>query len=214
VVWIESHEELARHPKVLKAARMLQTSVPAVIGHLHCLWWWAMSYAPDGDLTRYDDGDLAAAMLWEGEPRELVAALTEVRLLDDERVIHDWPEYAGRIIEKRRADADRLRAYRQANKDETRTSDNRTSDVQRTNAVTVPNRTVPNRTGPETPPPYPPQGGEKLRTPDETRTSGVRGAKRGRPPRTYVLPEGFVVAWNHPDAIADRAAHGAPEPQA
>jgi len=45
MAWIESNQELARHPKAKKAARMLGISVPAVVGHLHFLWWWCLEYA-------------------------------------------------------------------------------------------------------------------------------------------------------------------------
>ena len=38
-----------------KLARRLGVSLPAAIGHLHLLWWWAMDYAQDGDLTRWQD---------------------------------------------------------------------------------------------------------------------------------------------------------------
>lgn len=39
MAWIESNQQLARHPKVKKAARTLEISVPTVVGHLHFLWW-------------------------------------------------------------------------------------------------------------------------------------------------------------------------------
>src|SRR5687767_5633894 len=53
MAWIESHQEIARHPKTRKLARLLGGSVPTAIGHLHLLWWWAVDYAEDGWLGKY-----------------------------------------------------------------------------------------------------------------------------------------------------------------
>lgn len=147
VAWVESHQELARHPKTRRLARHLDVSLPAVIGHLHLLWWWALDYADDGDLTRYEDGDIADAMLWKGDASTLVAELTSAGFLNADRTIHDWQDYAGRLVQRRRADADRLRNWRERNKDATQTGAMGNADETYTKRVT-PHVTVPNRTGP------------------------------------------------------------------
>ena len=82
MAWIESHQTLRDHPKALKLARLLEVSRPAVIGHLQCLWWWATDYAPDGDLSRHDELDIAIGADWEGNPSEFVDALARVGFLD------------------------------------------------------------------------------------------------------------------------------------
>jgi len=41
-VYIQSHEEIATHPKTRRLARALGISLPTVIGHLHLLWWWCL----------------------------------------------------------------------------------------------------------------------------------------------------------------------------
>ncbi|WP_067931222.1 hypothetical protein [Alicyclobacillus kakegawensis] len=64
MAWIESHQELARHPKTKKLARELNDTVRGAIGLLHLLWWWAMDYAEDGDLSRFDYEDIADAVMW------------------------------------------------------------------------------------------------------------------------------------------------------
>lgn len=75
-----------------------------------------MDYAQDGDLHGYDDADIAEAALWEGKPSEFAETLRFVGFLDeDERghvVIHQWSDYAGKLIAKRKADALRKRATR------------------------------------------------------------------------------------------------------
>jgi len=75
MTWLPSHTELRDHPKMLKAARALGISRAQMIGHLHLLWGWAMHYAPDGDLTRFDPDDLAAAADWPDDPGVFVDAL-------------------------------------------------------------------------------------------------------------------------------------------
>ena len=92
--WIESHQELAQHPKTRRLARMLGVSVPTVIGHLHMLWWWALDYADDGNLDRYSIEDLADAVLWEGEASTLIDAMVLCQFVDrggdGSMMVHNW----------------------------------------------------------------------------------------------------------------------------
>jgi hypothetical protein len=62
--WIESYQEIGSHPKVTKAARKFNISLPAIIGHPHFLWWWAYDHASDGNLTDVDSQDVANADGW------------------------------------------------------------------------------------------------------------------------------------------------------
>lgn len=151
MAWIESHQEIGRHPKTKRLARYLGVSIPAAIGYLHLLWWWALDYAQDGDLSKYDLTDIADATFWEDAPDILINALYESDWLEkkeDGYLIHDWEEYAGRLLEKRRTDAERKRLARenkdkkQFDKDVQETSNGRPTDVE----GTVPNRTVPYHT--------------------------------------------------------------------
>jgi hypothetical protein len=143
MAWIESHQEIARHPKTRRLARQLEVSIPSVIGHLHLLWWWALDYADDGDLGRYTDDDIADGMLYEGDAAWLVESLTDAGFLDADRRIHDWDDFAGRLVQRRKANAERMR-------------ESRATHVQRTcNAragATEQNRTKQNRTKTLTPP--------------------------------------------------------------
>lgn len=115
MAWIESHQELGRHPKTRRAAKLLSTSRAAVIGHIHCLWWWALDFAQDGVLTKFDADEIADACLWDGEPEAFVTGLVGAGFLDavdGQLVVHDWGEYAGRLIERRTSDAERKRRSR------------------------------------------------------------------------------------------------------
>jgi hypothetical protein len=61
MAWLESHQDLRDHPKTARLRRRLGVSLPAAIGHLHLLWWWALTYADDGDLSGYDPDVIADA---------------------------------------------------------------------------------------------------------------------------------------------------------
>jgi len=155
MAWIESHQTLREHPKIKKLCRLLGISKATAVGHLHMLWWWAMDYAQDGELTRYDDLEVALAAEWDGDEHVFVQALMDSRFLDvDDQhrvVIHDWPDYAGKLIERRAKNAQRMREARGvyvATQDDTCNA--RATHVSK--SVELPNRTVPNLTVPTTPP--------------------------------------------------------------
>lgn len=130
MAWLPSHQELREHPKTRRLTVMLGVSRAQVIGHLHCLWWWALTYADDGDLTKFDSLDIALAAEWEGDPQTFVDALLAcggggrngfLELQgDDGLLLHDWDEYGGKYVEKRRREADRLREHRKSSATSTR----------------------------------------------------------------------------------------------
>lgn len=120
MAWIESHQSLRDHPKTRRLARMLGVSLPQAIGHLHCLWWWALDYAPDGDLSDYDAADIADAAQWSGDADAFVGALLRcgpgdnagfLERIGDRLVLHDWDEYGNEYKEKHAA-AERKRRSR------------------------------------------------------------------------------------------------------
>lgn len=102
MAYIPSHQELKEHPKTRRAARRCGVSIPAMIGHLHLLWWWALDHGPDGDLSRFESEDLADAAMWEGDPEEFVKALVDCGpggtegFLSSDGKLHDWDEYGGK----------------------------------------------------------------------------------------------------------------------
>jgi hypothetical protein len=175
MAWIESHQELDDHPKTRKAAALLGISVVTMVGHLHILWHWALSYAQDGDLTGFLPEDIAIGAKWDDDPERFVNALVNCKLgankagfvertADGDLVLHDWWEYAGKYVAKRQADAERKRLDREAAAAERKApaggkpaAPARTSPgVQQTSngrladgAGRVPNSTIPNHTIPE-----------------------------------------------------------------
>ncbi|MHB8647150.1 MAG: hypothetical protein ACYDAR_15285, partial [Thermomicrobiales bacterium] len=120
-MWTESHQSLARHPKTLRAARLSGASLPAVIGHLHLLWWWCLDYASDGGLGSFTPDDLEQAMGWEGTPGALFEALRDcggansagfIESDADGARIHDWHEYGGKLALRRNDSRARMARHR------------------------------------------------------------------------------------------------------
>ncbi len=109
-----------------------------------------MDYSQDGDLSKYDAADIEDACEWDGEPGKLYSALRDSKFVDHDNVIHDWYDYAGRLVEKREQNKERKRRSR-AKKVEVQTGH---ADVTRDDNVTdssvtgLPNPTQPNPTEP------------------------------------------------------------------
>jgi hypothetical protein len=150
MAYIESQQTLGRHPKTRKAARLLSVSIPTIIGHLHLLWHWALDFAQSGDLSPYDEKEVADAAMWTEDADQFIEALVNAGFLDGDDgtlTIHDWYDYAGRLIERREQNAQRMRDARAARERQCAENVQRTS-VARAGA-TVPNRTLPDQTVPK-----------------------------------------------------------------
>ena len=164
MAWIEVHDTLPDHPKVLRAAKALKLDSDALVGKLVRLWVWALGNREDGMLNDLDADRLDVIMQYRGKASALLEALVANRLLDalpDEHyMIHDWDEHVMMLRdkreEKRKQNAERVKRYRNAKK---RTeSENCNADVMHecnadvthyngvtcnaSNARTVPNRTI------------------------------------------------------------------------
>ena len=138
MAWVRSEQSLAAHPKTKRAARALQVKIPHLMGHLHCLWHWSLDYAPDGDLTEYEPWEIAEAAMFDGDPDAFIDALIScgngkpgfLETQGEKLVIHDWYDYAGRFIEQREANAERMRSKRASHVQNT--CDARTGATKRT----------------------------------------------------------------------------------
>jgi hypothetical protein len=77
-----------------------------------------MDYAPDGDLSEYEDADIADGLDWDGDPAVLLAAFRDAGFLDGSK-LHDWEEYGEKLYRKRQANAQRMKEKRAANVQDT-----------------------------------------------------------------------------------------------
>lgn len=159
MAWIEVHQSLMTHRKTMRLCRLLKMDNFAVCGRLQALWCWALDNAPDGVIAWADLESLPGVMGWKGEPQKLIDALLESGFVDRSDgesglLIHDWDDYAGKLIDHRKANADRQRAWRERRKSDTEDDSNTSRNANITvtspsrNGATVPNRTQPNTTVP------------------------------------------------------------------
>ncbi len=181
MAWIESHQQLGRHPKTKAAARGLGITRVQMVGHLHYLWWWALDFAEDGDLSDIDPADIAEEAMWDDDPDQFIAVLVETGFLTNDRHINDWDDYTGRLVAQRESNRERQRRHRDKAKIAETTPTSVTSQQPEGlvtvtsplgHGATVPNLTRPNRTKPTEP--------ERANPPVSAK----------RPTR---IPEGFTV---------------------
>ena len=98
MAWIELHQTLRDHPKVIRLAEKLAVHPAEATGLLVNLWLWAVAYAEDGQLRRYTDAEIAQASRWFGQSGDLRCALRETGWEDSDGTIHDWEEYGIRFL--------------------------------------------------------------------------------------------------------------------
>ena len=139
MAWIESHQSLGTHRKLYHLADLLHIDETRAVGLLHYLWWWCLDNAPDGDITDLPEKTIAKACHWKKSPTLLLTSLCNSKWIDNEvgLKIHDWDDYAGKLIQARIKNKEKQRTYRERQGNVTVMSRSRSRS-------TVPNSTVPN----------------------------------------------------------------------
>lgn len=156
MAWIEVHDTLREHRKTYALASALRVSQPTAIGHLVSLWTWAINNAQDGDLSCFPADAIARACFWDKKPSLLIEALQECGFVTRDMTIHDWDNYAGKLLEQREIQREQSRVRQQKRRDklseQSRVSHAEsnaevTRDITQASRVnyevTVPNLTVP-----------------------------------------------------------------------
>lgn len=123
MAWFEAHDNMARHPKTLKLARLLSKDRRYAVGLLHDLFSWGLYAAEkDGLLPGLMAADVAQAMDW---PTRSAAALVEalkeagyIEGADGAYLIHDWYDYAGKLYDSREKNREKNQRYRDRKKSE------------------------------------------------------------------------------------------------
>jgi len=92
------------HPKTKHLIQLLGIARYEAVGILESLWHFAANYAKRGDIGKWSNREIAAALDWRGDPEALIEALTEAHWLDpsDEfrLTIHDWPDHADQTVQR------------------------------------------------------------------------------------------------------------------
>lgn len=113
MAWIELHQALPQHRKLLALRDALRLRTPAALGHMCLLWLWALDNAPDGDLSALPPRQLAEICQFNARRAgELAAALRTSGFVDADGRLHDWGDYTGRLIDQRVANRERQRRRR------------------------------------------------------------------------------------------------------
>ena len=105
--WIELHGSVATHRKTWALAAALGVERVQALGHICCLWLWAIEQAQDGDLSSFPAKAICEAAGWQKRPAVLLAALVASGYVDENMQIHEWDEYVGRLMDKRETDRKR-----------------------------------------------------------------------------------------------------------
>lgn len=157
MAWIELHQSLRDHHKIMDLADDLGIEEAHAIGCCASLWLWCLDYAPEGNLP-HNHRKIARAAKWNGDADAFVQAMMTCGFIEGDYTVHDWDEYALKLIERKRANRDRMRLYRAQNERVQRTDEDVQRDVHTRvkpgnvhvqSDLTVPNQTIPNLTGPD-----------------------------------------------------------------
>lgn len=144
MAWIELHQSLWTHRKTILLAANLGIDELYAGAHMAKLWTWALDNAQNGDLSGLPSKVIAFGAGWKGNADDFVQAACLSGWLDESNgsyILHDWYDYAGRLIEKKTANKERMRNKRATNVQ--RTNDERTAHVQGLPNLTIPNHTLP-----------------------------------------------------------------------
>ena len=153
MAWIELHQTLREHKKMFACADALNLSRIEMIGTLVSLWLWALDNAQDGSLEGVSDKTIARVCDFpEKKAGKLMEALNKHGWLDksgDHYVIHDWYDYAGKLMERREKDRKRKNNSKNKQADFQGSSSGNPAEVHGNSHATVPNRTLPYPTVPD-----------------------------------------------------------------
>ncbi len=97
-----------RHPKIydlMQALDLTPRQRAIAIGTLELLWHFAAEFAPQGDIGKYSDARIEAAVDWSGKKGILVPALITSKWCDASDqyrvLVHDWHDHADDATKKR-----------------------------------------------------------------------------------------------------------------
>lgn len=139
--WMRVDQALPSHRKVWHLERLLKIPSAQIVGHLVCMWLWALDSAEEGSVATENAWALEQAAGWTGEEGVFAAALTVAGFLEENGAtlrFHDWEDHAGKTLESRREAAQRKRKQRAREREEKEETPSRSGhgDVTRTSSST------------------------------------------------------------------------------
>jgi hypothetical protein len=91
------------HPKTKDLARLLEISRSHAVGLQETMWHMTAELTKDGGIGKYPDKEIAEQLFWPGDPKALVDALIEAKLLDQMPLcrlyVHDWHEHCDDFVD-------------------------------------------------------------------------------------------------------------------
>ena len=96
MAWIRSEQGLKNNPKLLKFMEITKLNKLEAIGLLHSFWWWVLSYAEDGDLSKFNGRINMDDIYIECD---LYESLKLSGFIDSNDIVHDWLEYALKFLQ-------------------------------------------------------------------------------------------------------------------
>lgn len=169
MAWIELHQSLRNHPKILHLKVLLGAQDKDLVrAKLENLWLWALDYCLNGRLTVAERplsaAEIAEAAEWSGDGAVFLQSLIAAGWIDERPggkngktlYLHDWQDYAGRLLSKRESERKRVAEYRENGRTRTVHS-TYTEPTAPTVPITVPTNQLTERGGyaDATPPPPP-----------------------------------------------------------
>ena len=117
MAWIELHQSLRDHPKVIKLSGLMGCDDDDLVrAKLENLWLWTLDYRDSGDLTGLTAVEIAKACRVRWDPELWLSSLIEARFIDttSERAmhVHDWHDFAGKLIDARARNKQRMQRAR------------------------------------------------------------------------------------------------------
>lgn len=139
------------HPKTLWLKAGLGISKREVVGLLEMLFHFVATTAPQGDIGKWSNAQIAEAVEWTGNPDELVSEIVDAGFFDEDKthrlLVHDWAEHADGAVKKHLARSGLQFAKPSANV-RTKSGQRRPQSGQRRPAVAVPFPALPSQAKP------------------------------------------------------------------
>lgn len=188
--WLKVEPAVVQHPKTARLAALLSVTPHAAVGILIELWGYCQEFQGDGDVTSCPQDVLRRVLGTSAD--NPIEVLQKCGFVDADGKLHDWDEYAGALVERRRKEAARKRLERKQ----------RRQDIRRTSAG--PSAGRPQRVR-----------GQSLESRVESRVSSLPPGGFSTPaandtveilngnlPPEYLAPlEGYLRSAQHPESV-------------